>query len=138
QRLAGAAARPADGPRHDGRRRDRAAQAEERGRAGGLLRADRGRDLQPGAVGHARGRGARAHEAPLPGLRVSDDTASSVNGALVSRIPVASRMALAIAARPGTAGGSPTPRAPWAPCSDGTWISSTSTTSGIRSAVGME
>src|SRR2546425_41680 len=45
--------------------------------------------------------------------------AAAESGSSVSRTPVASSMALAMAAGAGTIGGSPTPRAPKGPCGDG-------------------
>ena len=70
-RLARAHHRPARGPRHDGRRRDRPPQPACRGRGAGLCRLQRGRDLLGAKlVAARRRRGARhLHRAP-PQLRL--------------------------------------------------------------------
>src|SRR5262249_59425563 len=82
--------------------------------------------------GCEEGGGGRGGGAPPPSLRrrvqgqgVQDPDAiarairSGESGSSVSRTPVASSMALAMAAGAGTIGGSPTPRAPKGPCGAG-------------------
>ena len=57
---------------------------------------------------------------PAPRPASASAIRSGVSGASVSRLPVASAIALAIAAGAGMIGGSPTPRAPNGPAGDGT------------------